>query len=120
MMQLGPTSPSQGSSCHAPALSQVSRLGNLKILRLFELASQAEEIEAWDGLPPSIKEEVGSPYAFLCENARYLVVPQAMRGHPKLWHVQGNIVKGVSAALKPAKAIGAQPFTWDQVRPRKQ
>ena len=80
---------------------------------------QAEEIEAWDGLPASIKEEVGSPYGFLCENPKYLVVPQAMRGHPKLWHVQGPIVKGVSAALKPAKPVGAQPFSWDQVRPHK-
>ena len=78
---------------------------------------QAEEIEAWEGLPASIKEEVGSPYGFLCENARYLVVPQAMRGHPKLWHVQGNIVKGVSPALRPAKPVGAQPFSWHQVRP---
>ncbi|KAK9867937.1 hypothetical protein WJX84_006120 [Apatococcus fuscideae] len=75
---------------------------------------QAEEIEAWEGLPASIKEEVGSPYGFLCENARYLVVPQAMRGHPKLWHVQGNIVKGVSPALRPAKPVGAQPFSWHQ------
>lgn len=80
---------------------------------------QAEEIEAWAGLPASVKEEIGSPYGFLCENARYLVVPQAMRGHPKLWHVQGPVVKGVSAALRPAKPVGAQPFSWDQVRPHK-
>ena len=63
---------------------------------------------------------MGSPYGFLCENARYLVVPQGMRGNPRLWHVQGTVVKAVAPALRPAKPPGGQPFSWDQVRPRKQ
>jgi hypothetical protein len=35
---------------------------------------QIETIEAWQGLPGSVRAEVGSPYGFLCGQPRSLVV----------------------------------------------
>jgi hypothetical protein len=61
---------------------------------------QAEQVEAWEGLPASLKMEVGSPYAFLCEQPRRLVVPQPMRGHPSIWDLPKGVVKNMEPALR--------------------
>lgn len=70
----------------------------------------AEIMENWPALPDTIKQEIGSPFCFLCENPKRLVVPQQMRGHPKLWQLPGAMAKALSPALKaPPDRI---PFTW--------
>jgi len=43
---------------------------------------QADDMESWHTLPDTVKQEIGSPFCFLCENPKHLVVPQQMRGHP--------------------------------------
>lgn len=51
---------------------------------------QAEQVEAWPQLPASVKLEVGSPHAFLCEDARILTAPMYMRGWPRIWHLSAS------------------------------
>ena len=71
---------------------------------------QANDMEAWQTLPDTIKQEIGSPYCFLCENPKRLVVPQQMRGHPKLWQLPSKTATSLSAALKsPPDPV---PFSW--------
>lgn len=70
----------------------------------------ANDMEAWKTLPDTIKQEIGSPYCFLCENPKRLVVPQQMRGHPKLWQLPGKTANGLSAALKSPPDPMA--FSW--------
>ncbi|DBB16891.1 TPA: hypothetical protein ACH3X3_015127 [Trebouxia sp. C0006] len=60
----------------------------------------ADDMESWQTLPDSIKQEIGSPFCFLCENPKRLVVPQQMRGHPKLWQLPSKTAKSLTAALK--------------------
>ena len=38
------------------------------------MAVQIESIEAWEQLPESVRAEVGSPFCFLCENPKRLLV----------------------------------------------
>ena len=72
--------------------------------------AQAEEMESWPALPDTVKQEIGSPYCFLCENPKRLVVPQQMRGNPKLWQLPSATAKSLSVALKsPPDPV---PFTW--------
>ncbi len=48
-------------------------------------------MEAWEGLPKSLKLEVGSPYCFLCERPQRLVVLHPMRGWPKLFQLDSKV-----------------------------
>ena len=47
-----------------------------------------------------MKLEVGSPRAFLCEDARFLARPISMRGHPKLWQLPPQILSRAEACLQ--------------------
>lgn len=87
-------------------------LGNIikQQVSFMPLAIQANDMEAWKTLPDTIKQEIGSPYCFLCENPKRLVVPQQMRGHPKLWQLPGKTANGLSAALKSPPDPMA--FSW--------
>lgn len=71
----------------------------------------ADTVESWQGLSSTLKQEIGSPYCFLCENPRRLVIPQQMRGYPKLWQLPGNIASNLSAALKPPP--DPMHFSWE-------
>lgn len=71
---------------------------------------QAEVMENWPALPDTVKQEIGSPFCFLCENPKRLVVPQQMRGYPKLWQLPNAMAKTLSVALKPPPDPIA--FTW--------
>eukprot|EP00884_Botryococcus_braunii_P018767 jgi/Botrbrau1/5574/Bobra.97_2s0005.1 len=73
---------------------------------------KAEQVEAWKDLPESLKMEVGSPYAFLCEKPRRLVVPQAMRGHPSIWELPKAVVKNMEPALRVP--VGDRGFSWSK------
>ncbi len=67
-------------------------------------------MESWQILPETLKQEIGSPYCFLCENPKRLVVPQQMRGYPKLWQLPSKTASSLSAALKaPPDPI---QFSW--------
>eukprot|EP00887_Chlorella_sp_A99_P003712 scaffold7.g3712.t1 len=46
---------------------------------------QAKQVEAWGALPPSLRDEVGSPWCFLCQRPQRLVVLHPMRGQMKLY-----------------------------------
>ena len=61
---------------------------------------QAEQVGAWEELPGSVKLEVGSPRAFLCEDPRFLTRPISMRGHPKLWQLPPQILSRAAACLQ--------------------
>lgn len=52
---------------------------------------QAEQVEGWEGLPQSLKLEVGSPQCFLCERPQRLVVLHPMRGHPKIFALEKKV-----------------------------
>ncbi|EFN59729.1 hypothetical protein CHLNCDRAFT_133320 [Chlorella variabilis] len=79
----------------------------------------AEQVEAWEGLPGGLIAEVGSPYCFLCQAPQRLVVPQQMRGFPKIFQLEKKIHKTAQLGLKPAPngrdfgwaAFGAAPST---------
>ena len=51
----------------------------------------AEQVEAWEALPPGLHAEVGSPHCFLCQAPQRLVVPQQVRGWPKLWPLEKKV-----------------------------
>lgn len=69
-------------------------------------------MESWAALPDTMKQEIGSPFCFLCENPKRLVVPQQMRGYPKLWALPGKTATTLTAALKvPPDPV---PFSWAQ------
>jgi hypothetical protein len=51
----------------------------------------AEQVEAWEALPPGLRSEVGSPHCFLCQAPQRLVVPQRVRGWPKLWPLDKKV-----------------------------
>ncbi|KAL3138475.1 hypothetical protein ABBQ32_006266 [Trebouxia sp. C0010 RCD-2024] len=70
----------------------------------------ASAVEAWQALPDTIKQEVGSPYCFLCENPKRLIVPQQMRGYPKLWQLPNKTASTLTAALKAPP--DPSPFSW--------
>lgn len=74
---------------------------------------QAEQVEAWEDLPESLKMEVGSPYAFLCEKPRRLVVPQQMRGHPNIWDLPKDIPKKLEIALRKPDGVMFALFVHD-------
>lgn len=61
-------------------------------LRPMPLTEQAERAQAWEGLPDSLRAEVGSPFCFLCQNAQRLVVLHPMRGQPKLFRLDGKVL----------------------------
>ena len=75
--------------------------------------TQADDVLGWGGLPESLKMEALSPFCFLCEAPRRLVMPQAMRGHPKLWDLVSTDptthattpMRTDAAASKPAAAL---------------
>lgn len=46
---------------------------------------QAEDVQAWPGLPEGLRMEALSPQSWLCEAPRRLVVPQRMPGAPRIW-----------------------------------
>jgi len=62
--------------------------------------SQAEDVEAWDGLPASLQMEVASPQAWLCEAPRRLVVSQRMSGAPKIWTLPRAKLDPLARGLK--------------------
>lgn len=67
---------------------------------------QAEQVGAWEQLPDPIKLEVGSPHAFLCEDAMVLHRPISMRGYPKLWLLPPQILSRARDALyRPPQVI---------------
>ncbi|PSC68487.1 activating signal cointegrator 1-like isoform B [Micractinium conductrix] len=70
----------------------------------------AEKVEAWDGLPEGLKAEVGSPHCFLCQRAQRLVVPQQLRGLPKVYPLEKKLVKAAQLGLKPAP--NSQDLEW--------
>ena len=50
--------------------------------------------------------------AFLCEKPKRLVVPQQMRGYPKLWQLPSKTATTLTTALKaPPDSV---PFSWAQ------
>ena len=67
-------------------------------------------MEAWKTLPDTIKQEIGSPFCFLCENPKRLVIPQQMRGYPKLWQLPAKTANNLKTALK--KPPDPIPFSW--------
>lgn len=76
------------------------------------LGSQADDMESWQTLPDTIKQEIGSPFCFLCENPKRLVVPQQMRGYPKLWQLPSKTANSLSAALKSPP--DPMHFSWSK------
>lgn len=61
---------------------------------------QAEDVEAWPGLPAGLKMEVGSPFTWLCQAPRRLVVPQRMPGAPKIWTLPRAKLDPLAKGLK--------------------
>ena len=87
---------------HADQLWQLHKL----------ITFQATDMEAWGALPDTIKQEIGSPFCFLCEKPKRLVVPQQMRGYPKLWQLPSKTATTLTTALKaPPDPV---PFSWAQ------
>jgi hypothetical protein len=64
-------------------------------------ARQADALLAWPGLPAAVREEVQSPFCFLCGSPRRLLAPQQMRGHPKLWPLPTKLAAQLSPGLRP-------------------
>ncbi|KAK9809140.1 hypothetical protein WJX72_010006 [[Myrmecia] bisecta] len=74
----------------------------------------AEQVEAWSGLPESIKMEIGSPYCYLCEVPRKVPVHQSMRGWPKMWNIPEDVAEAMLPLLQPCRGAGPTPFSWGQ------
>ncbi|BDA43987.1 Activating signal cointegrator 1 [Coccomyxa sp. Obi] len=72
----------------------------------------AEQVEAWPKLPSSLKLEVGSPCAFLCEDARIMTAPICMRGWPGLWPMPAAIIRKAELFLVSPPQIGPSTFSW--------
>lgn len=79
-------------------------------LALDLLCLQAEQVEGWEALPEGLKSEVGSPYCFLCQTPQRLVVPQQMRGWPKIFQLEKKLHKVALLGLKPAP--NGKDFDW--------
>ena len=96
-------------------------------------ARQADALLAWPGLPAALREEVQSPFCFLCGSPRRLLAPQQMRGHPKLWPLPTKLAAQLSPGLRPPasgvrapgglrgrlgkrRAGGCRPRAWTQPR----
>ncbi|CAD7700156.1 unnamed protein product [Ostreobium quekettii] len=60
---------------------------------------QGTDVEGWEGLPDSIKLEVGSPYCFLCEQPQRLLVLHPVRGWPGIWKLPKKIVDTAGVGL---------------------
>ncbi|KAL4426251.1 hypothetical protein ABPG77_009866 [Micractinium sp. CCAP 211/92] len=105
----------EGGGCGDPQFPPAYPTGVL--LGCVEVADclQAEQVEAWDALPAGLKAEVGSPYCFLCQAAQRLVVPQQMRGWPKLFALEKKVHKAAQLGLKPAP--NSQEFRWAEFGP---
>ncbi|EIE25777.1 hypothetical protein COCSUDRAFT_64833 [Coccomyxa subellipsoidea C-169] len=71
----------------------------------------AEQVEAWQ-LPASVKEEVGSPFAFLCEDTRIMTAPICMRGWPRLWPLPAETVRRAELFLLTPPQLGCKGFRW--------
>ncbi len=74
-------------------------------------ASQADALLAWPGLPAALREEVQSPYCFLCASPQRLLAPQQMRGHPKLWPLPAKLAVQLSPGLR-SPASGVRARVW--------
>lgn len=78
---------------------------------------QAEQVEAWPKLPSSVKLEVGSPYAYLCEDAKIMTAPIGLRGWPGLWPLPATIVRKAELFLvSPPQVISVLIFLLQQAR----
>ncbi|CAL8469973.1 g9515 [Coccomyxa elongata] len=74
--------------------------------------AKAEQVEAWPKLLSSVKLEVGSPYAFLCEDARIMTAPICLRGWPGLWPLPATIVGKAELFLVSPPQMGHSTFSW--------
>lgn len=79
---------SRAAECRVPLRCTALRPAALPELCLL---LQAEQVEAWEGLPGGLIAEVGSPYCFLCQAPQRLVVPQQMRGFPKIFQLEKKV-----------------------------
>ena len=71
----------------------------------------AEQVEGWGGLPESVVMEVGSPFCFLCSRPERLVVPQQMRGWPKIFALEKKVHQTAKLQRRPA-ALPAPAWDW--------
>ncbi|KAG2488322.1 hypothetical protein HYH03_013172 [Edaphochlamys debaryana] len=68
-------------------------------------------VEGWPGLPESLKMEAGSPFCFLCQAPKRLVVPQQLPGQHKLWQLPRSVAKiALSQGLRDPP--GVAPLDW--------
>ena len=71
----------------------------------FVLSAQAEQVGAWEQLPETVKLEVGSPHAFLCEDPMVLQRPISMRGYPSIWQLPAQVLLRAGEALLQPKQV---------------
>ena len=81
--------------------------------------TQAEVIEAWSDIPESVRSEVGSPYGFLCDNPRRLLVssslqclsakPRSIRSKLQLAYSPAKPCRYPRKCLVPKRSGGYQP-----------
>lgn len=73
----------------------------------------AEQVEGWAGLPESVVMEVGSPFCFLCARPERLVVPQQMRGWPKIFALEKKVHATAKLQRRPAALAAKDWPAWD-------
>ncbi|KXZ52618.1 hypothetical protein GPECTOR_9g663 [Gonium pectorale] len=89
-----------------PAYPKGVLLGSVEVVDV--LPSGA--LEEWPGLPASLRLEATSPFCFLCEKPRRLVVPQQLKGDHKLWQLPRAVAKVALRGLRDPP--GLSPFSW--------
>eukprot|EP00891_Asterochloris_glomerata_P002696 jgi/Astpho2/2696/Aster-x1092 len=77
----------------------------------------AEEMDSWEGLPEALKQEVLSPFCFLCQNPQRLVIPQQMPGQRKLWTLPRRVAEQFAPALRPPPVAISPPMDWSHLPP---
>ncbi|KAG2441712.1 hypothetical protein HXX76_003328 [Chlamydomonas incerta] len=89
-----------------PAYPTSALLGCVDVVDVLPQAA----VEQWPGLPHSCRMEAASPFCFLCENPKRLVVPQPLKGEHKLWQLPKAVLKVALQGLRDPP--GLPPFTW--------
>ncbi|KAG2451844.1 hypothetical protein HYH02_003620 [Chlamydomonas schloesseri] len=89
-----------------PAYPTSALLGCVDVVDVLPQAA----VEHWPGLPDSCRMEATSPFCFLCENPKRLVVPQPLKGEHKLWQLPKAMLKVALQGLR--EPPGLAPFTW--------
>ncbi|GIL88707.1 hypothetical protein Vretimale_17285 [Volvox reticuliferus] len=67
-------------------------------------------LERWPGLPESCRLEASSPFSFLCQNPKRLVVPQQLKGQQRIWQLPRATLKIALQGLRDPP--GLPPFSW--------